>query len=76
MNLLNFQFMQEKIGKAVLCVVPANGFSERDVQRMYRNLRLKFDGQLTFVIETVEAIPFSPRGKAVYVNQRIEMDRY
>ena len=66
-----FQFMQEKPGYAVLHIVPADGFSEEDAGRIQRNLGRKLDGRLAFTIELVEAIPLSPRGKAIYVNQRI-----
>lgn len=71
LNVRQFQFMQEKPGRAILRVVPANGFGPKDVGRMQSNLGRKLDGQLSFTIELVDAIPLSARGKAVYVDQRI-----
>ena len=68
------QFMQETRGRAILRIVPANGFTERDAKRIHRNLGRKLQGQITFTIEQVEAIPLSPRGKAIYVDQRIRRD--
>jgi len=67
-----FQFMQEKPGHAVLRIVPADGFGEDDADRVCRNLGRKLDGRVTFTIELVDAIPLSARGKAIYVDQRIQ----
>lgn len=69
-----FQFMQETPGRAILRIVPADRFGEEDASRIPRNLGRKLHGRLTFTIEIVEAIPFSVRGKAVYVDQRIPQE--
>jgi len=66
-----FQFYQDTPGRAVLRVVPAEGFGDEDRRKIHRNLGTKLDGQVTFTIELVDAIPLSPRGKSIYVNQRI-----
>lgn len=66
-----FQFRQDTAGRAVLRVVAAQGFSEEDVTRIRRNLGRKLDGRLELTIELVDGIPLSPRGKAIYVDQRI-----
>ncbi len=71
LHVRQFQFVQETPGKAVLRIVPADGFQEEDAGRIYRNLGRKLDGQLVFAIESVTAIPLSPRGKAIYVDQRV-----
>jgi phenylacetate-CoA ligase len=68
-----FRFVQETPGRAVLRIVPANGFSEKDAERIQRNLGHRPDGQLTFAIELVKAIHLSRRGKAIYVDQRAKM---
>lgn len=70
-----FQFLQETPGRAVLRVVPAEGFGEPDAQRIQRQLGRKLETQITFTIERVEAIPLSARGKAIYVDQRIPEQR-
>ena len=67
-----FQFMQDTPGRAVLRIVPADGFGEEDANRIHRNLGRKLDGQLAFTIELVEAVPLSARGKAIYVDQQIQ----
>ncbi len=69
-----FQFMQETPGQAILRIVPADGFTQEDAGRIHRNLGRKLDGQLTFTIERVDAIPLSARGKAIYVDQRIQQE--
>ena len=69
-----FQFRQETPGQAVLRVVPADGFGEEDAVRIHRNLGRKLNGQVTFAIKIVEAIPLTARGKAIYVDQRIRRD--
>jgi phenylacetate-CoA ligase len=66
-----FQFMQETPGRAILRIVPADGFDEKDASRIQRNLGRKLDGRLAFTIEIVDAIALSARGKAIYVDQRI-----
>ncbi len=66
-----FQFMQETPGRAVLRIVPAQGFAEAEKDRIRCNLGHKFDGQFSFTIEVVDSIPLSGRGKAIYVDQRI-----
>jgi phenylacetate-CoA ligase len=70
-----FQFMQETPGQAVLRIVPADGFGEDDADRIHQNLGRKLDNQLVFTIEFTEDIPLSARGKAIYVNQRIQQEK-
>ncbi|MBW7992322.1 MAG: phenylacetate--CoA ligase family protein [Planctomycetes bacterium] len=70
-----FQFVQETPGQAVLRIVPTDGFEKDDADRIQRNLGRKLDSQLAFTIELVEAIPLSARGKAIYVDQRIQQEK-
>lgn len=71
LHVRQFQFVQETPGRAVLRIVPTNGFNQQEAARIQRNLGQKLNGQLAFTIEKVDAIPLSPRGKAIYVEQRI-----
>jgi phenylacetate-CoA ligase len=75
LHVRQLQFVQEMPGKAILRIVPANGFADQEVQRIHRNLGRKLNGQITFTIERVATIPLSPRGKAIYVDQRIARDQ-
>ena len=69
-----FQFMQETPGHALLRIVPADGFGEDDADRIHRNLYRKFDRRLVFAVELTDAISLSCRGKAIYVEQRIQRE--
>jgi len=69
-----FQFMQETPGKAILRVIPAADFSQEDAVRIKKNLGRKLDGRIIFDTRLVDAIDLSPRGKAIYVDQRIPPD--
>ncbi len=71
LHVRQFQFVQDTPGQAVLRLVPANGFGEKDVDRIQRNLGRKLSGQIAFTIELTDAIALSSRGKAIYVDQRI-----
>jgi len=71
LHVRQFQFLQETPGHAVLRIVPAKGFAEKDARRIRQNLGRKLNGQLLFDIEIVNAVTPSARGKAIYVDQRI-----
>lgn len=77
LHVKQFQFMQETPGQAVLRVVPADGFDEKDACRIIHNFKHKLDGRLAFTIERVDAIALSRsgRGKAIYVDQRIRQEK-
>lgn len=66
-----FQFCQDTPGEAILRIVPADGFSDADQQHMLGRLQTKLEHRLSIHVETVAEIPLSPRGKAIYVDQRI-----
>lgn len=66
-----FQFYQDTPGQALLRLVPAEGFDEQDRQRILQNLNQKLDHGLQISIEIADSIPLTPRGKGIYVIQRI-----
>lgn len=68
-RVVRFQFYQDTPGRAVLRVVPAQGFSREDQTRIQRNLGVKFAGRMDIELEMVESIPLSRSGKAIYVDQ-------
>lgn len=70
-RVVQFQFYQDTPGKAVLKVVPAQGFGENDKSIILRNLGCKFDGRLDFTISVTDSISLSTRGKAIFVDQQI-----
>ena len=66
-----FQFYQDTPGQALLRIVPGAGFDDQSRQPIRQSLGRKLDGRLQFDIQLVDSIPLSPRGKAIYVDQRI-----
>jgi phenylacetate-CoA ligase len=66
-----FQFYQDTPGRAVLRIVPAEGYGRPDEQQIREFYLYKFAGTIDFTMELTDAIPLSPRGKAIYVDQRI-----
>jgi phenylacetate-CoA ligase len=66
-----FQFYQDTPGRAVLRIDPVEGFRPEMERRILANLRAKLDGCLELHIERCSPIRTGPRGKAVYVDQRI-----
>jgi phenylacetate-CoA ligase len=75
-RVVEFQFYQDTPGRAVLYVVPAAGFGESDHRRMMANLRRKLTARVELTMKLTDAIPRSPRGKAVYVDQRLPIREY
>lgn len=71
LNVRQFQFYQDAPGRAVLRIVPGNGFDHHSRERIRQNLGRKLDGRLQADIQLVDSISLSPRGKVVYVDQRI-----
>ena len=69
-----FQFVQEEPGKAVLRIVPDDKYDKGDTDRIRKNLRGKLGDQLAIDLKLAESIPVSPRGKAIYLDQRIQRE--
>ncbi len=66
-----FQFYQDTPGRAILRIDPVDGFKPEMEQRILANLRAKLDTRLELRIERCSSIRTGPRGKAIYVDQRI-----
>jgi phenylacetate-CoA ligase len=75
LHVRRFQFYQERPGRAVLKIVPAEGFGEKDTRRILTNLDTKLEGQVRLRIQLVGSIRSTERGKAIYVDQQIPRDR-
>ena len=74
-NVRQFQFYQDSPGRAVLRLVPAEGFSEQDERRIVRNLGRKLDGRLQIETALVDSVPLSSIGKVIYVDQKLEIEQ-
>ena len=66
-----FQFYQDTPGRAVLRIVPAEGFSGKDHEQIREYYHHRLAGAIDFTMELTDSILLSPRGKAIYVDQRI-----
>jgi len=71
-NVRQFQFVQVQPGRAALRVVPMNGFNDADRQKIRQNLDAKLNGRISIDVTAVDSISLTKRGKAVYVDQRID----
>ncbi len=71
MHVMRFQFAQDTPGRAVLRVVPGQGFAAADRDRVLRNLGRKLQGRVEITMEIADSLPVTERGKAIYVEQRI-----
>jgi phenylacetate-CoA ligase len=66
-----FQFVQDTPGRAVLNIVPAEGYTDVDSVRILSRLQYMLDGRLTVTLATVDTIRLTGAGKAIFVDQRI-----
>ncbi|MCH7885836.1 MAG: asparagine synthase (glutamine-hydrolyzing) [Planctomycetes bacterium] len=70
-NVRQFRFFQDVPGRTILRIVPTGGFGEGDRLRIQQNMDRKLGGRVDVTLELTECIPLSPRGKNIYVEQRV-----
>jgi phenylacetate-CoA ligase len=70
-NILRFQFEQENPGFAHLNIMPTDNLKEDNMNRMIKNLSMKFGNRLDFDVKIVDDIPLTKSGKSVFVKQKI-----
>jgi len=69
------RFFRDNLRRIVHWDVVEGGYGDNeDRKRILRNLERKLDGRVALTIETVESIKLTPRGKAIYVDQRIDSE--
>lgn len=71
LNVLRFQFYQDRPGFAVLRIVPGESFGPADQQRIAARLARKLAGRIELDVQAVPEIETTPRGKATYVIQKL-----
>ncbi|HWL93721.1 MAG TPA: hypothetical protein VNT79_09305, partial [Phycisphaerae bacterium] len=69
-----FQFRQAQAGQATLLIVAGDGFGDADVRRIRSRLHRKLSGRIDFDIAFLDAITLTPRGKSVFVDQRMDLN--
>lgn len=65
------RFYQETPGHAVLLLEPGSGFSEADVSNILNEIGGKLVGQVELSVRPVDELPLTPRGKHMFIDQRI-----
>ncbi len=75
-NVVQFQFHQEMRGMALLRIVRKPGYSDRDTQRILRELNRKFDGNVDVTIRFVDEIPRTRSGKHRFLVQDLPPDQW
>lgn len=68
-NVLQFQFLQEEPGRAILRLIPANSHLNPD--ELVRKLEQRLQGRVELSPLLVDEIKLTPRGKSIFVDQRV-----
>lgn len=74
LKVARYRFVQERPGEATLLVQPGPGFQDEDGRSVLAEMGAKLEGQVRLRLEVVSEIPLSPRGKHVFIDQRIVQD--
>jgi len=61
------QIIQQEIGKILINIVPADNFSEKDLNILKNELYVRFGNSIDYKIEKVSQIPRGPNGKFKFV---------
>ncbi len=67
----NFQLVQEKPGEVLVRVEPTADFNEQHRQEIISRMEKAAGGQLTVLLETVDAVTRTPRGKNLFLIQKL-----
>lgn len=71
-NVFRFQFYQKEPGKAILRLVPKEGFSEREQMAIEKEFNDKFAENVEVSTVVVKDIPLTKMGKFKFIDQKIE----
>ena len=73
-SLRQFQFVQEEPGKIFLRIIPNVTYSADQKDRILRALHAKLGNQFEIVVEVVDAVEYTARGKTRFLVQRLKLD--
>ena len=68
-----YMFVQDVPGIAVAHIEPGAGYGEEDTALILRELGQKLSGQVDLTVELVNRIPTTPRGKARFIDQHLDV---
>ena len=74
-NVVQFQFYQKKEGEVLMRIVKKPGYTDRDTERILRELDRKFQGDVDVTIRSVGKIPRTRRGKYQFLIQDLPLDQ-
>jgi phenylacetate-CoA ligase len=72
-NVRQFRFYQDTPGKVILKIVPKNSYGEQDEANIRRELALKLGPDVELIIELVDEIPRTLRGKYRFLEQKLPL---
>lgn len=72
-NVKRYQFYQDTPGQAVVRVVPRTSYGENDTKKIIKTLTRRLNDRVSLTVEILDDIPLTPRGKAVWVDQRLHV---
>lgn len=75
-NVRQFQFYQDTPGKLILKILPNQNFSQKDMQRIYDNLKFKLGNDTELEIKIVDKIPRTKNGKLRFLEQKLEIKNW
>ncbi len=70
-RVMRFRIRQERVGEAIVLVVPGPGFNDGDARTIEREYGLRAADAVRFRVEIVDELPLTGRGKFKFVEQRI-----
>ncbi len=72
-NILAYQFIQNEMGKCVLCIVPNDRFQNSDVMDIEKSVSGKFGHALDCIVKIVDKVQLTDRGKFKMIVQDPEL---
>ncbi len=75
-NVAQFQFYQMKEGEVLMRIVKRPGYTDRDTERILRELGKKFEGDVDLTIRFVGKIPRTRRGKYRFLIQDLPLEEW
>ncbi|PKL54854.1 MAG: CoF synthetase, partial [Methanomicrobiales archaeon HGW-Methanomicrobiales-6] len=75
-NVAQFQFYQMREGEVLMKIVKKPGYTDRDTERILRELDKKFEGDVDVTIRFVETIPRTRRGKYQFLIQDLPLGQW
>lgn len=73
-SVARYRFVQERAGEAVLLLEPGFGYTAAIGETILNEIRAKLEGQVNITLDVTDHIPLSPRGKHVFIDQRMPAD--